>query len=299
MKLLKNKWFWISLAVLLATLGVLFGKNISILFGGYQKSELGYSYRFLKGGKSDSIRGTGYYCVYEYAWLAANGDTIENGMKTGVQQVRPYPQKVNSFIDEAMRTAGPESVMEVLVPVDSLLLHDPDNLKLTKLKSGTNTKFYLHTFKILNSQQYEKYHNERYIERVVKENNQIDAFAAKKTDVKWYLDSVKWFKYYIINANNKPRFDVGDPVEFHYEIYKLNGEIIQSSLGGRKMKITVAKDDDNFPAFDFIVRYLGEGESGFFLVTSDYGYGENGFLDIVKPYTPLAVKLTDVKMAKP
>lgn len=298
MNLIKNKWFWLVAIVAIAGLGYVYRKNISIFFGGYETSPMGYSYRFIEGKKLDKVQGPGFHIIYEYVLLGPEGDTLENGSKGDVQLHRNYPVEAKTFVDEAMQLGAPGSVIEILVPTDSLKEHDPNSMKLMNLENGKNARFVIHFIKLLNTPDYEEYQTKRMLDRVVRENKMIDAFAAKKTDVTWHLDSAKWIKYYIIGKTENPRFDAGDEVEFHYEIYKLNGELIQSSLGGKKFKITVGRDEQNFPAFDFVVRYLGEGESGFFLVTSDYGFGAEGFLNQVKPYTPLAVKLTDVKRVK-
>jgi FKBP-type peptidyl-prolyl cis-trans isomerase len=299
MKFPGNKWIWIAIALLLVvSAGFLCRKQVKAFFGGYEKSELGYNYRFLKGHKLDKIKGPGFHIVYQYVLLGPKGDTLENGSKNGVQQQRNYPTEVKNFIDEAMQIAAPGAIVEILVPTDSLMLHDEQNMKIMSLPKGENAKFVIHVLKVLDQAEFEAYQTQRMMERVMGENKLIDAFAAKKTDVVWQLDSAKWIKYYITKKTEKPRLQKGDMVEFHFEIYKLSGELIQSSLGGRKFKITIGKEDQNFVAFDFVTQYLADGENGFFLVTSDYGFGAEGFLNVVKPYTPLAVKLSEVKKLK-
>jgi hypothetical protein len=296
MNLLKNKWAITAIVVVvIISLAFLFKKQLGPLFGGYEKSSRGFYYRFTEGKKLDKVLSPGYHIVYQYMFLGPDGDTLENKAKPGVEQERLYPVQSNNELEDAMQMASPGSVVEVLVPTDSLRKKAGNNLAIMNLPEGKNAKFVLRLIKILNPEQFEEYANERFMARLTKENKAIDNFAAKVKE-NWVLDSVKWFKYFIKNRGNSPRFTDGDEIEFNTEVYTLKGDLlINSGMEGHKYKMVLGKFSYDFVAFDAVARYLGEGEEGTFLVTSDYGYGAEGMGAYVAPYTPLLIKMKDIK----
>lgn len=296
MNLLRNKWAIIAfVVVLLVSVAFIFKEQLGPLFGGYEKSPRGYYYRFTKGNKLEKVMGPGYHIIFQYVILGPDGDTLEHKAKPGVEQERDYPVEAENEVDDAMQMAAPGSVVEILVPTDSLRSRAGKNLKIMNLPSGKNAKFVIHVLKLLNPEQFEAYGNLRFMERLAKENKKIDDFAAKVKE-NWKLDSVKFIKYFLKPANDVARFKEGDEIEFHTEVYTLNGTLlINSGMEGRKYKLTLGKYNYDFVAFDQVLRYMGEGEEGTFLVTSDYGYGDDGMGVIVPPYTPLLVKIKEVK----
>ena len=66
------------------------------------------------------------------------------------------------------------------------------------------------------------------------------------------------------------------------ERYATAGEVRQNQLGAILQAVLVA------PA-----------ETGVFLVTSDYRYADQGYMNLVKPYTPLMVKITQLTLNQP
>lgn len=297
MKYLKNKWVAITLGlILLSGIAWLFRKQLGPLFGGYEKSPKGYYYRFVKGGKLEKIKGPGYHIIFQYVLLGPKGDTLENKSKEGVEQQMEYPMEIKSELDEIFQMAAPGSVIEMLVPTDTLRQRASNNLKVMTLEPGENAKWVIYVKKLLNPQEFEGYKNQRLMDRLAKENKQIDDFALKTKSKNWKLDSVDWIKYYIDSAIDKPRLVVGDEIEFHTEVYTLDGAmLINSGAEGRKYKLTIGRFNYPIVAFDKVAQYMADGESGAFLVTSDYGYGDEGQGSIIAPYTPLLVKIYDLK----
>lgn len=297
MSILKNKWVLISLGlIILSGVAWIFRKQLGPMLGGYEKSAKGYYFRFVEGRKLEKVQGPGFHIVFQYVLLSPSGDTLENRAKPGVEQQMDYPLEVKNELDEVFQIAAPGSVVEVLVPTDSLQSRAGDNLKIMTLPSGKNAKWVIRMIKLLNAEQFEGYKNARLMDRLQKENKDIDDFA-DQTKKNWILDSSSWIKYYIENKTELPRFMDGDEVEFNAEVYTLNGTLLMGKEG-RKYKLTVGRFNYPLVAFDKTITYLSDGESGNFLVTSDYGYGAEGLGAFVPPYTPLLVKLFDVKKIK-
>lgn len=297
MKMLKNKWVLMALGlIVLAGLAWMFRKQLGPMLGGYEKSEKGFYYRFKEGRKLEKVQGPGYHIVFQYVLLGPDGDTLENKSMPGVEQQMEYPLDVRNELDEVFQIAAPGSVVEVLVPTDSLQARAGNNLKIMNLPLGKNAKWVIHMIKLLNVEEFEGYKNSRLMERLQKENKAIDDFA-QQTKKPWQLDSAAWIKYYIENKTENPRFMDGDEVEFNAEVYTLSGNLLMGKEG-RKYKMTVGRFNYPLVAFDKVITYLADGENGVFLVTSDYGYGAEGLGAFVPPYTPLLVKMFDVKKIK-
>lgn len=296
MNKINRKYLIIAILVLGAISAIFyFRENLKIALGGYEKTPRGYHYRFIEGKKLNSVMGPGYHIVFQYLLISPNGDTIENKAQPGVEMVREYPVEAKNEMDDAMQMGSAGSVIEILVPTDSLKLRVIDNMKIMAMPSGKKAKFVLKIAQLLNEQDYEAYKNQQFLSRFKKENDAIDAFAAKQKK-SWVLDSFSHIKYYIENKTNNPRFKEGDKIEFHAEVYTLQGALlINSAMEGRKYSITIGKSNYQLTAFDAVAYYLSDGESGDFLVTSEYGYGAQGYLNIVPPYSPLLVKIKELK----
>jgi FKBP-type peptidyl-prolyl cis-trans isomerase len=167
------------------------------------------------------------------------------------------------------------------------------------LPSGENAKFSIRIIKVLNDAQYAGYQNQRFMERLQKENKAIDGFALK-TQKPWVLDSTKFIKYFIENNTTSPILKEGTVVSFHAEVATLDGQLlINSAPTGKKYLLEIGKNTYNLAAFDQVLQYMRTGETGVFLVTSDYGYGDQGYMNLVKPYTPLMIKITDLTLNQP
>jgi len=300
MNFIKKHWLTLTLALLiLASLAFFLRNPLGIWLGGWEKTERGGYFRVVEGKKWDKMPGTGYHIVFQYVLTGPEGDTIVNLAKPGVEQHMMYPVEPRNELEDAMQNGAPGSVVEVLIPTDSLKQRISGNLQIMNLPSGENAKFSIRIIKVLNDVQYAGYQNQRFMDRLQKENRLIDAVAAK-TPKPWVLDSTKFIKYFIDKKTGAPRLIEGGVVSFNAEVATLDGQlIVNSAPTGKKYLMEIGKNTYNLAAFDHVLQYMAEGETGVFLVTSDYGYGDQGYMNMVKPYTPLMIKITDLTVSKP
>lgn len=300
MNFVKKHWLTLTLAVLiLASLAFFLRKPLGIWLGGWEKTTRGGYFRVTEGKKWDKMPGAGFHIVFQYVLTGPEGDTLVNLAKPGVEQHMMYPVEPRNELEDAMQNGAPGSVVEVLIPTDSLKQRISGNLQIMNLPSGENAKFIIRIIKVLNDAQYAGYQNQRFMERLQKENRVIDDFVAKAKKA-WVLDSTKFIKYCIENKTAAARFAEGQMVSFHAEVATLDGQLlINSAPTGKKYLMEIGKNTYNLAAFDQVLQYMAEGESGVFLVTSDYGYGDQGYMNMVKPYTPLMIRITDLTLTKP
>lgn len=300
MNFLKKHWLTLTLLVLiLASLAFFLRKPLGIWLGGWEKTDRGGYFRVVEGKKWDKMPGAGFHIVFQYVLTGPDGDTLVNLAKPGVEQHMMYPVEPRNELEDAMQNGAPGSVVEVLIPTDSLKQRISGNLQIMNLPSGENAKFSIRIIKVLNDAQYAGYQNQRFMDRLQKENKAIDDFALK-VKRPWVLDSTRFIKYFIDNKTESPRFTEGRFVSFHAEVATLEGQlIINSAPTGKKYLMEIGKNTYNLAAFDQVLQYMAEGETGVFLVTSDYGYGDQGYMNLVKPYTPLMIKITDLTLSKP
>jgi FKBP-type peptidyl-prolyl cis-trans isomerase len=300
MNFLKKQWIPLTLLLLIVvSLGYFLRKPLGIWLGSWEKTTRGGYYRVTEGKKWDKMPGAGYHIVFQYVLTGPEGDTLVNLAKPGVEQHMMYPMEPKNELEEAMQAGAPGSTVEVLIPVDSLKQRISGNLQIMNLPSGEQAKFIIRIIKVLNDAQYAGYQNQRFMERLQAENRQIDAYAARFKKP-WVLDSVKFIKYFIEPKTETPRFVTGQAVTFDAEVMTLEGQmIINSAPTGKPYQMEIGKSSYNLAAFDQVLQYLGEGETGVFLVTSDYGYGDQGYYTMVRPYSPLIVKINNAKKTKP
>lgn len=300
MNFLKKHWLTLTLLVLiLASLAFFLRKPLGIWLGGWEKTDRGGYFRVVEGKKWDKMPGAGFHIVFQYVLTGPDGDTLVNLAKPGVEQHMMYPVEPRNELEDAMQNGAPGSVVEVLIPTDSLKQRISGNLQIMNLPSGENAKFSIRIIKVLNDAQYAGYQNQRFMDRLQKENKAIDDFALK-VKKPWILDSTRFIKYFIDNKTESPRFTEGRFVSFHAEVATLEGQlIINSAPTGKKYLMEIGKNTYNLAAFDQVLQYMAEGETGVFLVTSDYGYCDQGYMNLVKPYTPLMIKITDLTLSKP
>ncbi|MFN5217135.1 MAG: FKBP-type peptidyl-prolyl cis-trans isomerase [Sphingomonadales bacterium] len=300
MNFVKKHWLTLTLLLLiLAALAFFLRKPLGIWLGGWEKTTRGGYFRVVEGRKWDKMPGADYHIVFQYVLTGPEGDTLVNLAKPGVEQHMMYPMEPRNELEDAMQNGAPGSVVEVLIPTDSLKQRISGNLQIMNLPSGENAKFSIYIIKVLNDAQYAGYQNQRFMERLQKENKAIDGFALK-TQKPWVLDSTKFIKYFIENNTTSPILKEGAVVSFHAEVATLDGQLlINSAPTGKKYLLEIGKNTYNLAAFDQVLQYMRPGETGVFLVTSDYGYGDQGYMNLVKPYTPLMIKITDLTLSKP
>ncbi len=296
MNLLKNKWALIILGILvLGSIGLLFRKQLGPMFGGYTKSTRGYYYRFVEGHELEKVKGPGYHIIFQYILLGPNGDTIENKMVPSVQLQRDYPVEAKNEMEDLMQIASPGSLVEILVPTDTLRQRVNSNMKVVAMEAGKTAKFLVKIISVMDDNQFAAYENKRKIERYKKEFDEMDAYAAANKG-EWVLDSATNIKYIVRNKTEIARLKFADRVEFNCEVYTLAGDlIVNSGMEGKKYKTLIGSNSFSLEGLETALTFLADNEEGLFLVTSDYGFKEKGYNNIVKPYAPLLIKIKDIK----
>jgi hypothetical protein len=296
---MKNKKVLIIISVLgVALLGLLFRNQLSMLFGGYTTTKSGMKYRFLVGSRLDKNLGPDKYMLIRYLLVGPEKDTIQNNYNADTLMEMPYPTEAHNELMEALQITGAGSTIEVLVKTDSLKIKIPGHPKVMAMKEGEWARFVLKVEKILSEEQFDAYQTTKRFTRIIAEDKVVDDYCAKnKKD--WVLDSFKHFKYAIVGLKDQPRFNEGDEVEFHAEALTVNKSvlIINSRQEGRKYIATLGKHNYELPALDVLPTYLGEGESGEFVITSELGYGAAGRFG-VPGYAPLIVRISDIHKVK-
>lgn len=296
MNFLRRNWLIVTLlGLILATMAFFMRSQLGIWLGGWEKSKFGGYIRLVDGKKWDKMPGPHYHVIYNYLVLGPDGDTIVHKANPEVEQHSMYPSEVTNELQEALQMGAPGSKIEVLIPVDSLKLRISNDLKVMNMPAGKHAKFVVKIIKVLNGAEFEGYSTARFFARVEKENKRIDDYAARIKQ-NWLLDSVRFIKYYLNNKTDAPRLAQGDKVQFHADVYTIDQQMISSSAPtGKPYLMTLGSETYSFVGFDAVLPYLAEGESGTFLVTSDNGFGDKGYMNIVAPYTPLIIIIKDLK----
>jgi FKBP-type peptidyl-prolyl cis-trans isomerase len=297
MNFLRKNWLPVLLVVLIGvSLAYFFRKPLYIFFGGWEKTQRGDYCRLVKGKKYAKAPGPGHVLIYKYLLLSPNGDTIVNKAHDNVEQQMPYPETTKNQLEDALTFGSPGSVVELLVPTDTLKVRNPGNMKIVNLPPAEMAKFQVHILQVLNKEQFAEYQMKKSMERIQQENKKIDEFAArvKKT---WVLDAENWVKFFIENQTPGDSLKTGEKISFHAEVSTLQGEtVVLSAPTGKPILITLGQST-GLAAYDLVIPKMLPGENGFFLVTSDYGYGAEGYYR-VPPYSPLLIKITDLKRVK-
>lgn len=277
-------------------LAYFFRRPLYIFFGGWEKTQRGDYCRLVKGKKYAKAPGPGHILIYKYLLTGPDGDTLENKAHSNVELQMAYPQNAKNQLEDALMYGSPGSIVELLVPTDTLKARNPGNIKIVNLPSEDLAKFQVHILQVLNQDQFAEYQMKKRMDRVKEENRKIDAFAAK-VNKPWVLDAENWVKYFIENTTPGDSLKAGEKVSFHAEVSTLQGEtLVYSAPTGRPLLVKLGQGA-GLPAYDLIIPKMLPGEKGVFLVTSDFGYGAEGYFK-VPPYSPLLIKISDLKRVK-
>ena len=301
----KNKWLkWAILALAIVSVGFYFYKN-----SGYQKTEKGLQYKFLQGKPLKEIYGPENYCLVQYMIIGPNNDTIENSFHSDTLYEIPYPVEPRNELMEGLQMASPGSTIEVLIPTDSLKAKIAGTYKIKLLPDKQMAKFVVHVEKILNTQEYEAYVNQKVIARAMAENKLIDDYcAAHSKEGTWYLDSLQSIRYRF-TENGKSLPNKGNclsdapirkgsqELEFDVVVSTLKGDLVfDSRLEGRKYKAAYSQYLNGLRVLDELPFHAIDGVSEF-VTTSIHGFGGVGRIG-VPTYAPLYVKIYNVKELK-
>lgn len=299
MNFLRKYWLPLTLVIMiLASMGFFMRKQLWIWFGGWEKTGRGGYVRIAEGKEWDKYPGPGFHIVYQYVVVGPEGDTLVNKAKPGVEESIRYPEVPKNELEDAMMHGAPGSVVELLIPTDSLKLRVGNNLQVMNMENGEYAKFIVKIIKVLNDAQLEAYKNQRMMDRLQGENKRIDQHAAAMKKP-WVLDSLTWVKYFIESQTPGDSLREGEKVEFHAEVSTIDGQpFINTAPSGKPMLIELGKGQGGITAFDLCIPRMLPGETGTFLVNSDYGFGAEGYYNIVPPYTPLIIKIRELKRIK-
>ncbi len=299
---------WTGLSVLLLTLGIV---GYQLIFRGYQTTDSGLKYRFIKGSKLSEPLGPNNFCLVEYMIIGPNNDTINNTFHSDTMIEIPYPMETNNEMMEALQMAKPGSIMEVMISTDSMKKKISNHYKVKLFPDGQMAKFVIHVDKILNAQEYEAYTTAKILNRAIAENKLIDEYCAKNLKGgNWLLDSFQSIKYRVKNEKTGEFTQTANllsipPIHFkvalvEFDVYvtTLKGDLIfDSRLEGRRYKAEQLAFLNGLRILDELPFFVNTGEIGEFVTTSGHGFGAFGRIG-VPSYAPLYVKIYNVKVLK-
>lgn len=299
---LKNRAFWNwknTTLVLLGTIAICFFlfRTIGNLFNGFKTTDSGLKYRFITKLKGRTpVQGDAI--LLNYAMISTQGDTLINNLRNDTfMEINVYSNKPNNELMEGLFMMGSGDIAEFRIPSDSLRKKIKNDI-IENLPERTEVVFLVKVEQVLNYDQFTEYKVKKRLKIYEKEDKAIDAYAAK-IKKNWILDSFQRVKYYIENKTDKPRFKDGDKISFHARVTQLNGSIdIDSKMEGRKLEIELGKVNYRISAFDKVMYFLAEGESGMFLVPSEWAYGAAGKIGLPS-FSPLSVEISEIKKLNP
>jgi hypothetical protein len=282
-------------------------------FFAYKTTETGLTYRFLKGNPLEQPLSADNYCLINYKILGPDGDTLVSTYGNDTLVEVPYPVEAKNELTEALRLASPGSRVEILLSTDSLKLKNSSDYRVQLLPNGEKAKVIFDFVRVISNQEYYRYLAEKSFKRTMAENKAIDEFAASHKGRDWHLDSFEMIKYRVLSDThdlfcnmwlapnlfgNAPIHKAAEELEFDVVMKRLNGELIHDSrLEYKKYKASATAWLLPTKALNRLPFYVDEGMEVEFLVTSDYGFGAAGRIG-VPPYTPLYVKIFNVKVLK-
>lgn len=291
--------------------GLLFGLLFSSCGEGFTTSKSGLVYRFNLGEPLDKPYGPYHFMLLHHMLIGPNNDTIENAFLSDTLEEFPYPLEARNELLEALQMLGPGCEIEIKINTDSLKRKIGGSPKVNLLESNKIARFIIKVEKILSAEEYDAYRNQKMLFRIMEENKLIDGYALQHSygnlpGGAWVLDSLKMIKYRITQANGMPdvssRQLENSPVQanvnalsFECEVMNIDGRLIANSeMEGRSYRSEKNKMSFEIRALNELPFYLKEGQTGEFLITSDWGYGAKGRIG-VPSYAPLRIIIKQVK----
>ena len=89
----------------------------------------------------------------------------------------------------------------------------------------------------------------------------------------------------------------GDVVEYAYNIYSLDGNLLYSSEGTGTASLKIDKQEAEIGLHEAL-KLLGLGDEGLFILPSHLAFGVAGNQDKVPPMTPLRYELKVINIQK-
>lgn len=313
---MNSKWLIRSL-VLLATVSL--GFFIYRYFLGYQTTETGLKYRFLKGKPLETVLSSDNYCLLNYMIIGPGNDTIFNSYNADTLVEVPYPSDANNELTEALQMASAGSKLEVIIPTDSLKKKVSSHYKVQLLPDKQEARVIFEVSKIMSSQDYFNFIAEKAYQRSVVEQKLIEQYCGKG----WYLDTATGIRYRklesIINIDQGPKnssmpksvnedqsglqnlfknapFHKGAfSLEYDLVMKRLNGDLIyDSKLEGKKYFTQWDQQINPVTAMNEFPFWVASNSIMEFVVPSKFGFGAAGRIG-VPAYSPLYVKIYGVK----
>lgn len=313
---MNSKWLIRSL-VLLATVSL--GFFIYRYFFGYQTTENGLKYRFLKGKPLQTVLSSDNYCLLNYMIIGPGNDTIFNSYKADTLVEVPYPSEANNELTEALQMASAGSKLEVIIPTDSLKKKVSSHYKVQLLPDNQEARVVFEVNKIMSSQDYFNFISEKAYQRSVAEQKLIEQYCGKG----WFLDTSTGIRYRkiasvtdldIISKNSstsvKDRFDqtglqnLFKNAPFHKGAYSLEYELVMKRLNGDLIYDSKLEGKKYFTQWDQQINpvvamnefpfWVASNTTMEFVIPSKFGFGAAGRIG-VPAYSPLYVKIYGVK----
>lgn len=302
MNLANNKWV-VGIVIVLGLAYTFFSFKDKILgfFQSYSKTSSGLEYKFIRGEKIEKIPVKGTMIVYKILVLGNNDkDTINNTFQLPlpISQLE-WPEKIDNLLLEGLTLGKAGSTVEFLMSAKELINIIGTTAKLLALDPNSQVKIRVEIDAHVTPEKKEEYDNIWQRKRLIYENDLIDKYLAKNKK-EWLMDSSQQVYYHFIEKKyTDQRFQMGDTVEFHYEIFTLNNQLVSASkLRGKKDTSVIDGTQPTILAFRRLPVYMAEGEMIEFVVQSTFGYGDRGFAPTVQPLSPLRIVLYDIKKVK-
>ncbi len=313
---MNSKWLIRSLVLLAA---VSLGFFIYRYFFGYQTTETGLKYRFLKGKPLQSVLSSDNYCLLNYMIIGPENDTIFNSYTADTLVEVPYPSNANNELTEALQMASAGSKLEVIIPTDSLKKKVSSHYKVQLLPDKKEARVIFEVNKIISSQDYFNYISEKAYQRSVVEQKLIEKFCGKG----WFLDTSSGIRYRkiasatdlnVISKNsstsdgdrldeiglqnlfkNAPFHKGAYSLEYELVMKRLNGDLIyDSKLEGKKYFTQWDQQINPVVAMNEFPFWVPTNTAMEFVIPSKFGFGAAGRIG-VPAYAPLYLKIFDVK----
>lgn len=268
---------------------------LSACGGGYDKTETGLRYKFLKEpGKGHKPRG-GDVVLMEYTM--ASGDSVlvstYGDPDPHVLELPSTPPAQNELM-QAILMMGEGDSARFLISSDSLEQRTGWERPAFVTK-GSDLTVTIALKRTLSKEAFRKYQWEDYMNKRLRIKKQFDDYAAK-SGMNFTLDSATGIRYHVFKGGGSIPITDGQRVSMHVtgKVLGMEGDFLNTRMEGRKMELELGKEYKP-EAMRYMPKFLKDGESGIFLVPFDMGYGKEGRYGI-PPYANLIFEINDIRI---
>lgn len=175
--------------------------------------------------------------------------------------------------------------------------HNTRNINLPKgIKETDMLRFHIGMEKVISTEELDEL-KKKYFDKLKKEEEgllkdfvEINFPSIKQTESGFYIDILS-------EGKGKPASE-GDSVIFHYEGKFLTGEYFGSSLASNKPLTYSVGSPLDIKAWEETLSTLPEGGKAMIIVPSHLAYGEQGYGNLIKPYTSLIFEIEVLKIER-